>query len=293
MKLYNFLNNYSFFQKMPGYKIRNIQDFGRCSKYLIEYQDKYYTLLIKKKTINCYIQKLESFDTFFKDTVKLIWYSEDRKVMVFDYYGGIDGHDLTYYHRNSIELPSNLSDRLITLLDNLHSHKAKFINVTKNKKVTDWYSYFNYMISKTLNKTLKLKGITLEEKKRIKKIILENKAYFDSVETCYIHADITSVNVCYNFTTDNLYLIDFDDFMIGDPFYDYSRMANFTEEISLYKEVQEKLYPDIENNIIHQLYTLRVVLNWYCFIIEKNLEFDLPINWIKYIINKLYELSSK
>lgn len=81
--------------------------------------------------------------------------------------------------------------------------------------------------------------------------------------------------------------------MIGDPFYDYSRMANFTEEISLYKEVQEKLYPDIENNIIHQLYTLRVVLNWYCFIIEKNLEFDLPINWIKYIINKLYELSSK
>lgn len=290
-ELYNFLNKYSFFQKRKEFEIHNIQNYGRKSKFLVIYKNENYIVLIDEERIQNYLNRLQLLGRPFKEIIELKYISSDKKVMVFNYYGGLAGKDLSYLYRNLIDLPDNLAERMFRLLENIHSYKISYINVDKKEETKTWFDFIYYKITKSLIKTYEYKGIRKKDIINIQKIIKKNKTYFDEVETCFIHADVTSVNVCYNPILDKLYLIDFDDFMVGDPLYDYSRMFNFSKEIPIFKKIQESYYPNIENNIIHLLYTLRVTLNWYWFVLERKLEYELPSKEIKELLNKIYKLS--
>lgn len=291
--LYTLLNQYSFFQEREGYKIHEFQNYGRKSKFLVSYQNEYYTVIIEEERIRNYINKIKKLGDFYKNIIELKYLSEDYKVLVLNYYGGIEGKDLSYYSRNQIDLPDGLDKRLIHILNHIHSNKSPYININDLEDQNSWYEYVYSKLTKSLIKTYEYKGIKKEDITKIQNIIKKNKKYFETVETCYIHADVTSVNVCYNSATDQLYLIDFDDFMIGDPLFDYSRMFNFSKEIPVFAKIEKDLYPNIEENIIHLLYTLRVTLNWYWFILERNLENELPIEEINALLKKIYTLDKK
>ncbi len=182
---------------------------------------------------------------------------------------------------------------MLHILNQIHSHKKEYVNINEAEDQNSWYEYIYSKLSKSLNRAYEYNGIQKEDIIKIQDIIKRNKDYFDKVETCYIHADVTSVNVCYNATTDKLYLIDFDDFMVGDPLFDYSRMFNFSKEIPIFAKIEKEFYPNIEENIIHLLYTLRVTLNWYWFILERNLNYELPIQELNSLLKKIYALEQK
>lgn len=83
---------------------------------------------------------------------------------------------------------------------------------------------------------------------------------------------MTPLNVCVDIENQNLYLIDYDDFKIGDPLMDISRIINCKNMSKVFSVLVDKYYYKYENNINHLFYTLRVNVNWYNHIIEKKQE---------------------
>ena len=285
-EIYDLLDHYSFFQDRNGYMIHEIQNYGRNSKFMITFQNEVYLVLVSKKRIQKYIPRLSKLGNDYKELIEFRYLSEDHNVLVLNYYGGIGGHDLSYFSKNQTPVDSEqLSQRLYNLIQSLHSKKSDYIDFDENG--TTWYEYILYELTKTLDESYHNKAITKIEYNKIMECIKLNRIYFEQVETCYIHGDLTIVNICYNQDEDKLYLIDYDDFTIGDPFFDFSRIMNFADESAILKKFKEQYFPNIEDNIIHTIYTLRVTLNWYNFIIKRNLTYDLPVLEIRDLMEKV------
>ena len=284
-EIYSFLNQYSFFQKREGYIIHEIQSYGRRSKFRVSYCNENYLVLITTKRVSKYVKRLNLLSSEYRKLIQFRYLSEDENVLVLDYYGSLDGLDLSKIS-NIItrEEEANILNQLFALIQKLHSYQTEYIDF--DGKGNSWYEYIKNLLTESLDKSM-VYGIIDERKKNfVLKALFCNKDYFDSVSTCFIHADLTIVNVCYSKNLDQVYFIDFDDFMIGDPFYDYSRL--------ILTKFKERYCPNIDENIIHILYTLRVTLNWYCFICDRNLDYELPTREIELLINKIeHFLSNK
>ena len=234
------LKKYNFFEGKE-FEVFNIQDYGRKSKFKIKMKGKCYTLILSEERIKPYIKKLAILGDNFKKIIGLKYLSEDNKVLILDYFGNGNGIDLvkidSTLENNDYEL------QLKNILDNIHSIKHKYVDFSING-YKDWKDYYLSEISDKIINIYNQNLITND----VKKILLEkleesSKRYID-FQTTLIHADVTPLNVCINKEDNSLYLIDYDDFKIGDPLMDIS----------------------------HLFYTLRVNINWYNHIIEKNQE---------------------
>ena len=64
----NMLKKYDFFEGKK-YKIFNIQDYGRKSKFKVEIDGKYYTLILSEERISPYINKIRVLGQNFKKII--------------------------------------------------------------------------------------------------------------------------------------------------------------------------------------------------------------------------------
>lgn len=87
------LKKYDFFKKKE-FEIISIQDYGRKSKFKIKMGEKYYTLILTEERIKPYINKFVVLGDSFKKIVGFQYLSEDKKVLVLDYFGNDKGIDL-------------------------------------------------------------------------------------------------------------------------------------------------------------------------------------------------------
>ena len=230
---------------------------------------KCYTLILSEERIKPYIKKLAILGDNFKKIIGLKYLSEDNKVLILDYFGNGNGIDLvkidSTLENNDYEL------QLKNILDNIHSIKHEYVDFSING-YKDWKDYYLSEISDKIINIYNQNLITND----VKKILLEkleesSKRYID-FQTTLIHADVTPLNVCINKEDNSLYLIDYDDFKIGDPLMDISRIINCKDMSKIFKLLVDKYYYQYENDINHLFYTLRVNINWYNHIIEKNQE---------------------
>lgn len=262
------LGKYEFF-KGKKFKLFNIQDYGRKSKFKMEMDKKYYTVIMQSQRIEPYINKLKILGDNFKKIIGFQYLSEDKKVLVLDYFGDDNGIDLIKIN-NNLEL-EDYDLQLKNILDSIHSHKQKYVDFSNNN-FKSWQDYYMSEISSKIISIYNQHLIT----KNIKQILLakleeSSKVYID-FKTSFIHADVTPLNVCINTKNKNLYLIDYDDFKIGDPLMDISRIINCKNMSKIFFSLVDKYYHEYENNLNHLFYTLRVNVNWYNHIIEKKQE---------------------
>ena len=287
-----FLLQYSFFQKRFDFQIHEIQNYGRSSKVKVTFHDETYLVLIKKSRIIKYISRLNILEDDYRKLIEFRYLSQDGNVLVLNYYGGIGGHDLTYFQSNDfVDSPKRCAQRLYECICRLHATSCNYIDF--DSKGANWYEYVRNLLIESLDHALAFQAITKNQKQMVLDVIDQNQEYFLNVSTCYIHGDLTIVNVCYHPNKDLFYLIDYDDFIIGDPFYDFSRLMNFSENSEILKEFKNLYFPNIEKNIIHLIYTLRVTLNWYCFILRKQLDYELPVLEISNLLNQLNLMNEK
>lgn len=259
------LKKYNFFEGKK-FEIFGIQDYGRKSKFKLKIDEKYYTLILSEERIKPYINKIAILGESFKKIIGFQYLSEDNKVLILDYFGNGNGIDL-------VKVDSTLENndyevQLKNILDNIHSIKQEYVDFSING-YKDWKDYYFSEISDKIINIYKQKLIT----NGVKKILLEkleesSKRYID-FQTTLIHADVTPLNVCINKKDNSLYLIDYDDFKIGDPLMDISRIINCKNMSKVFYLLVDKYYSQYENDINHLFYTLRVNINWYNHIIEK------------------------
>ncbi len=103
----------------------------------------------------------------------------------------------------------------------------------------------------------------------------------------YLHGGINEDNVCFNEKTKETYLIDYDDFLVGDTLYEYARM--FQYEIPAFQIIKEKYYPNIEENSIFLIYLLRNYLLGYCFEKENGFAWENSSKNYHRVLEKLKE----
>lgn len=262
--LYETLNKYEFFKNIGSYEIFSIQDYARRSKFKIKTKDKTYTLILTKERIEPYIKKLEKLGESFKEIVGFKYLSDDEKILVLDYFGDEKGIDIVKLERAGFKVEEDTYiEQLKKIIDNIHTKRMDFIDFMDNHKYTSWREYYLEEIKGKIDSIYNQKIITNNTYE-----ILLNKLYISanklqSRENCLIHADITPLNVCINTETKQLYLIDYDDFKIGDPLMDISRIINCKEMSKIFNRMVKLYYKSYENDINHLFYTLRIHVNWY------------------------------
>lgn len=283
------LKKYDFFSEKE-FEIFNIQDYGRKSKFKVKMGAKCYTLILTEERITPYINKFEILGDNFKKLIGFRYLSKDKKVLVLDYFGNNKGIDLVRGDSN-LEI-GNYDLQLKNILDSIHSNKQKYVDFSDNN-FKSWQDYYLSEIKSKIISIYEQHLITDEvEEILLKKLEKSSKVYVN-FETTFIHADVTPLNVCVDKESEILYLIDYDDFKIGDPLIDISRIINCKNMSKVFKSLVDKYYSKYEHNINHLFYTLRVNINWYNHIIKKNQEdiYDLEkakqeiFNIIEEIIN--------
>ena len=271
--LYVFLNKYEFFKQLGKYEIFPIQDYGRKSKFKIKTESKVYTLILTDKRIKPYIRKFKELGESFKKIVGYRYLSEDENILVLDYYGDGKGIDIVKLEKNGFYIEDDIYvNQLKNIIDNIHSNKTEFIDLSDNNNYTTWKEYYLDEIKNKINSIYNQKIITNNIYKLLLDKLYNSATELDSRESCLIHADITPLNVCINIETKQLYLIDYDDFKIGDSLMDISRIINCKNMSKIFNKLVELYYKNYEDNINHLFYTLRIHVNWYNHIIEHNQE---------------------
>lgn len=262
------LRKYDFFNEKE-FEIFSIQDYGRKSKFKMKMEEKYYTLILQDSRITPYINKLEILGDSFKKLIGFRYLSEDKKVLVLDYFGNNKGIDLIKID-SSLGI-ANYDLQLKNIVDSIHSNKQKYIDFSDNN-FKSWQKYYLFEIGSKIKSIYNQHLITKDTEQNLMKKLEESSEVYINFETSFIHADITPLNVCVDIENKNLYLIDYDDFKIGDPLMDISRIINCQNMSKVFKLLVDKYYYKYENNINHLFYTLRVNINWYNHIIEKKQE---------------------
>lgn len=270
--LYNFLSNYDFFKNLGKYEIISIQDYGRRSKFKIKTSNTFYTLILTENRINPYIEKIKILGKKFESIVGLKYLSNDNKVLVLDYYGENKGLDVIKLECDGFQVDD---DTYVTqfkeIIDNIHSNKKDYINFDKNKNYNGWEDYYIDELTSRIN-SINNKIIDNNTCNNLIEKLIDSKRMLRLRENSFIHADITPLNVCINPETKQLYLIDYDDFKIGDPLIDISRIINFKTSSKLFAKLIDKYYSKYEEDINHLFYTLRVYINWYNHILKNHQE---------------------
>ena len=106
--IYQLLDHYSFFQERKGYKVQEIQNYGRQSKFLVQYQEEYYTVFVSEKRIQKYLSRLKFLSDDYYKMIQFKYLSDDHRVLVLGYYGNIDGKNLSLFSH-----VSELSDEIV------------------------------------------------------------------------------------------------------------------------------------------------------------------------------------
>jgi len=262
------LKKYDFFSG-KNFEIFSIQDYGRKSKFKIKMEGKYYTLILTEERIAPYIKKIKVLGNNFKKIIGFRYLSEDKKVLVLEYFGNNKGIDLIKSD-NNLEI-ENYDIQLKNILDSIHLNKQKYVDFSDD----NFKSWQDYYLSEIKSKIISIYNqhlITDEIKENLLKKLKKSSEVYIDFETTFIHADVKPLNVCVDKESKNLYLIDYDDFKIGDPLMDISRIINCKNMSKIFKLLVDKYYSKYEHNINHLFYTLRVNINWYNHIIEKKQE---------------------
>lgn len=262
------LKKYDFFEG-KNFKIFSIQDYGRKSKFKMKMDGKYYTLILQSERIEPYINKLKVLGDNFKTIIGFQYLSEDKKVLVLDYFGNNKGIDLVKIDSNYII--DDFVVQLKDILDSIHSNKQKYVDFSENN-FKSWKEYYLHEINSKITSIYEQHLITNEVKQVLSDKLENSSKIYINFQPTFIHADITPLNVCVDIENNDLYLIDFDDFKIGDPLMDISRIINCKNMSKIFSLLVDKYYYKYESNINHLFYTLRVHVNWYNHIIEKKQE---------------------
>lgn len=266
------ISKYDFF-KNKKFKIYGIQDYGRKSKFKMEMDNKYYTLIIEQDRIKLYRNKIKVLGDSFKRRIGFQYLSPDEKILLLDYFGNNSGIDLIKLEKSSRSVIEDEQYflKLKRIIDDIHSNKRSYIDFS-NHNYSSWKEYYLTKIGEKIESIYHQQIIDESTKEVLLEKLRESSEIYDNFQTTLIHADVTPLNVCIDLEDRNLYLIDYDDFKIGDPLMDISRIINCKNMSVVFKRLVEKYYTEYENNRNHLFYTLRIHINWYNHIILKKQE---------------------
>lgn len=256
--------------KGKKYKIFPIQKWNKNEKFLLEMEDKKYVLITGEKNIKKYKIRLNKLGNYYKEIIGFKYINEDSNVILLDYYGNGKGLALSKCILNKEE-DELIANQLKELLDNIHKNKSSFINFSTRFENNNWYEFIVSYMKLYADYALDQKDLKEEDYNFIFQLLEQNKTYFETVPLNYLHGDINEDNVCFNKENNEVYLIDYDDFLIGDILYDYARMFQ-CGDIPSFQIIKNRYYKDIDNNVIFWIYILRNWLLVYYFEKNNNLE---------------------
>lgn len=274
-EIYNLLEQYAYFDG-KSYEIFPIQKWNKQTKFLLVMENKKYMIIIDEKTINKYQIRFAKFGDFFKNLVGLKYLSEDGKIILLDYYENGEGKTLSAYQTEEID-NNSIAEEIKKTLDSIHEHKSEFLNVSTRFDCQNWYEFIYSYMKGYLDFVLEQKEIAKEDYGFILALLERNKEYFNNVSLSYLHGDVNEENVCFIKEKKEVYLIDYDDFLVGDIVYEYARMFQYLH-IKAFKILKEKYYPTIEENIIFWIYIFRNQIMGYCFEKANNIDTKNSLN---------------
>lgn len=266
------------------YRLTPIQKRNKNHKFLLEMEQKKYILIVGEKRIQKYQIRFHNLDEFYKALVGLEYINPENNILLLTYYGIGDGIPLANCHLKK-EDNELIAKELKELLDTIHKHTSPFINLSTRFENKSWYEFIYSYMQLYANYALEHNDLSQEDYDFIFQIIEKNKNYFDTVSLNFLHGDINEDNVCFNKKTKESYLIDYDDFLVGDTLYEYARM--FQYEISAFQIIKEKYYSNVEENTIFLIYLLRNYLLEYCFEKENGFAWENSSKKYHHILEKL------
>lgn len=268
------------FFKNKHFKILPIQNWNKNTKFLLEMENQKYLLILGEKNLSKYKKRLELLGDYYRNLAQVIYINENDSYLLLVYYDNGEGIPLSKCQLDSEE-QQWVFQALKNILNEIHSHKSSFINFSTRFHNKNWYDFiFSYMKAYA-DYALEQDDLTTEDYDFIFKLLEKNKTYFTNVPLNYLHGDINPDNVCVDFKKKIVYLIDFDDFLVGDSLYEYAKIMQH-KNIPVFQ-----MFKNVDNNVIYSLYLLREYLLGYCFKKSNGLDYQDAYNNFQQILKDL------
>ena len=117
------------FFKNKDLKITPIQKWNKNTKFLLEMNDKKYLLVLGEKNLHKYKKRLELIGDYFKNLAQVVYFNENDSYLLLAYYGNGEGIPLAKCQLD-YEDQKWVFISLKAILDEIHSHKIPFINLS-------------------------------------------------------------------------------------------------------------------------------------------------------------------
>lgn len=252
--------HFDYFSHMPHLEIIRRQVENKSNKFFLRNGNQYYTLCCDSTTENRKLCDRLSIlrQIFTKNIPQILYRQKDDRYLVLEYVGNGDGKSLYDIEKEQIPIDITYSvEQLHTLVNQLHTASIDYGSYTLSSNPGKWYRNLYMELYRHTKKLQELNLLNQEECQIVMDFCKIHREILQHPILTYIHGDLKPQNTCINLKTNELYLIDFDMFQIGDPFIDTQKIIwtrNFSKVFDTYAELYCKDY----SQDLYLLYWLKI-----------------------------------
>ena len=226
------------------------EDNPNNKEIILSIENKNYLISTDEHLINKYSIRKEKLDHYFSKLTNIIYLNKQKSILIIPY---PTVPSLREYNQNSVNYDSErVANLLHQKLSEIHI-PLDYQNVSSHFDSKNWLSQITNYTNRYLKYLLDNFLITKEAEDIILNFIKRHEDFFVNAQLYLIHTDINDENVCYDISKNKLELRRYENVLVGDLVYEYTRMHEYIY-IDAFKVYLNKYVKNLEKEPLFPFY---------------------------------------
>lgn len=226
------------------------EDNPNNKEIILSIENKNYLISTDEHLINKYSIRKEKLDPYFSKLTNIIYLNKQKSILIIPY---PTAPSLREYNQNNVNYDY---ERVVSLLHQKLSEihvPLDYQNVSSHFDSKNWLSQITNYTNRYLKYLIENFLITKEDEDIILNFIKKHEEIFLNTSLYLIHTDINDENVCYDISKNKLELRRYENVLVGDLVYEYTRMHEYIY-IDAFKFYLNKYVKNLEKEPLFPFY---------------------------------------
>lgn len=217
---------------------------------ILSIENKNYLISTDEHLINKYSIRKEKLDPYFSKLTNIIYLNKQKNILIIPY---PTAPSLREYNQNNVNYDSErVANLLRQKLSEIHI-PLDYQNVSSHFDSKNWLSQITNYTNRYLKYLKENFLITKEDEDIILNFIKKHEEIFLNTSLYLIHTDINDENICYDISKNKLELRRYENVLVGDLVYEYTRMHEYIY-IDAFKFYLNKYVKNLEKEPLFPFY---------------------------------------
>lgn len=226
------------------------EDNPNNKEIILSIENKNYLISTDEHLINKYSIRKEKLDPYFSKLTNIIYLNKQKNILIIPY---PTAPSLREYSQKGISYDSErVANLLHQKLSEIHV-PLDYQNVSSHFDSKNWLSQITNYTNRYLKYLIENFLITKEDEDIILNFIKKHEEIFLNTSLYLIHTDINDENVCYDISKNKLELRRYENVLVGDLVYEYTRMHEYIY-IDAFKFYLNKYVKNLEKEPLFPFY---------------------------------------